>query len=1291
MEHLDTYFLSLQFKIQIYSKNGTEFQSFFETIMEKAFSDFQKIRPYGKKGDGGNDGYRKESGIYYQSYAPNTPKVNEADAAEKLEKDFQKLKKEWSGISEIREYNFVFNDKYGGSTQELEATISELATNNPNIKFKLLLAKNLENIFFQLSQTDILSLGFNIDQRKAILNVNIYLEKVRTELDRENINFALKTLENIKDIILALSDDNYLLLEYEILETQCIRKLEKVDEAKERYEKIANRYTNDIRSLLYLAEIYLLVEDFDKNNELLQQAEKIDPNSWLLELEKIIRKVYLKENLDITKIDETSFPNDPKIKANFYRIYAGILSNSGEIAKADNFIAKAIYLHSDKFSNYYDELALIENKLFTAQSSVDALQISQELINKVQKIENRFFEYGDIGARNKASLNAKKFRPLIIQENISEFERLAKETFELLMICYFDKRIDVILVLMLGYVLLSNHDFNRLLKYIENSKKECSNILSKELIAQFNMRGTLFTAGKKFFEATHNQKYIEFIEDLENRNDEKILTSLRSDLQFAVLLCNTLKTLPDLRIKIIKNLPDDVNIQKDKLELLLNYDERNWEEAFEIVKQLDLSALNYGECRPILQIAAQKQAWDFVITILEKLLEKEKNEKEVFDLKLQLFAAYFNLKKFQTVINIGEELLQEDIGKNFLDLNNKEALLTNTIIACLERGKVDDEALTKSKYILEKYKLPKLSLEFKASIEARVYLDNNEPENALNSIIDGVKTRKTLSPQEYAGLHPLFIEIGNQLTTLNLDSLSHVQENSFVKLSNVDQWYFIGSDNELDAVTINESNSKYSSFFNKNLEDIVIFESKYSSAKREDKIDFIFSIDKYILWQTIENFRELSLQGDLEWAQMVEIPQDEDSIDTQYLLKLLEDLHKRGEPFFEVYCKGNVPLAMLAVSEGGLTKAIERIRVENKGFINFSSGSIDDMKKQLELAKEIVDGKEPFYIDGTSAMVLLDIGLFQKVYAHLPNMKIPQSVINFLADTTDKFRYKAGQTGHLGYSQGKIAFSSIEKDKRDLIRKQFIETIKLLESNSENISVISSANKTTHFSEQKIPSELSDACILAQKENLSVLTEDFLYLQLNEFETHKKAPKHFAVWALLRTLCDEHKIGFDEYLECFSYLSYYRFRFLHINKDDIEKAVFGDKQINIPTPENIRKLNFRTTLSEEYGVSFQEAFRVVGEFLFRVLTDHTITLEITEKIFVEILTSFPTNISKRELGQMFLIFCLKLIELNSSKLLLTPENQLINKKVDKLLQITQIYSSSSKLWTPNYAQKPKAA
>src|SRR5688572_25740481 len=103
MKPKDKHYLALQFRYKIYSKNGSEFQSFFEEIMRKAFPKFREIRPQGPRGDAGNDGYERDTGIYYQVYAPLTPKVSETRAAEKLEKDFQKLKNGWDEISKINE------------------------------------------------------------------------------------------------------------------------------------------------------------------------------------------------------------------------------------------------------------------------------------------------------------------------------------------------------------------------------------------------------------------------------------------------------------------------------------------------------------------------------------------------------------------------------------------------------------------------------------------------------------------------------------------------------------------------------------------------------------------------------------------------------------------------------------------------------------------------------------------------------------------------------------------------------------------------------------------------------------------------------------------------------------------------------------------------------------------------------------------------------------------------------------------------------------------------------------
>lgn len=1280
MTTLDKHYLSLQFKIRIYSKNGTEFQSFFENIMKKAFSDFRKVPSGG--GDGGNDGWIKKLGSYYQVYAPNYPQTKDLDAARKLKNDFKTLKDNWGDkIQEIKEYSFVFNDNYFDSKKTHEIIV-ELEEENPNVKFRLLLADDLEKIFLSLDESDILELGFNIDQRQAISSAYEYLENVKTEFDRENVIYAKKNLENIKVIIKRLNDDN-LFLEYNILECSYLQKTERIIEAKDTYESLTKRFPYDPRAFLYLSEIYLNDKNFGKNFELIQRAEVIDSDFWLLKFEKLLRRYYLEEKIDLDSIDENNFPSDPKVKSKFYCLFALLFEDENEHVKADSFIENAIHTNPAKLSNYIAKLTIFEKRLILKQESSKRQELARYLLQEIKDIEEKNIVYGDIGARNKAILNTKKLNALIILENYPEIEIILKEIFELTINCYLDKQVEQIITIVFRFIFLPYDIFNKLLEYIKDSNKEISDELSQVLISQFIKDG-LLNDGKYFFEKINNKKYSDFITNLKDKNYEEVLTFLKNDIPFAVTIINTLKEFPELRMLIIEMLPEKENIQKEKLLLWHYFDHKDFDEAFRILKKINLTELSYFECKPILKIIQQKKAWDYAIIVLQKLLEKEKDEKQKFNFQLQLFNARFHLGEYNEVIQTGKSLLKSDAAKNLMDTRNKEKLLGNTILACFERGKIEKDRYQEAEKILLEFNLSEPSFEFKVEIEAEIYLHNNKPQEALNAVIEGVKTKKILSSQEYANLFFLLsIKIGKQID-LKLASLDGVKEKTFVKLKNNEQWYFIGEDNELDAIRINKTNNKYQIFKNKKLGEKIVFDSDYSSKKRDFSIEFIFPTEKYLLWKVVQNFRKLSNNDDLEGIWKIDVPQKGESIDTQNLLKMMEDMNKKSAPFFKKYQKNNVPLAMLAASEGGLVNAIGRIQSEQKGFINFSNGEIEDFEKQKEIARITIQKNKAFYIDGTSALFLSEIGYLEKIYKYIPNLNVPQSVISFLGEIIGMVAFTPGLAGHIGYSQGKIIYSSIDKEKSELLKRNIINSIKFLESNPDNVKVISSTNKANCNSEKIIPPELSDACILAQKNYNSVLTEDYLYLRMNEIETKKEAPKHFSSLALLKVLYEDKKISFNEYLKYFGYLSTYRFRFLSINSNDIESAVFGNKEIKIIKPENIKKFNFSLTLSEEYGVTFKNALNVVANFILKVLIDNSITAEITEKIFIEFLENFPINKSKckKDIGYLLLRICHNEIRNNYSIFVLHTNDKTINEKFDKLLQVTEIYNSGSVIWTP---------
>ncbi|NQT58844.1 MAG: hypothetical protein HQ557_07680 [Bacteroidetes bacterium] len=975
---LDRNYIRLQFEVRIYSNNGTEFQSFFEKIMEKEYQDFRKIRPYGSDGDGGNDGYRKRLGIYYQVYAPKAPEEKEAFAAKKLVDEFNKLKRFWHEIANVNKYYFVYNDKFTGSVLKLEEAISKLEKDNPDIKFELFLSEDLKRIFMELNESDLLGLGITTDRRQAIRDVYNLLEKVEIEFDKNYYKYSLKMLDNLSDIIQQLDDEN-LLIDFIISKNRCLQKLEKVEDAIRGFQGLIDRFPSNPKAHLYLSEIFLYSNDLKKCNDLLERATDLDNDFWLLKYIELEKRYLNSQDFDVSKFDFVKIQLSPRIKSKFYLIISLISLEAGEVFTAKQCNEEAMELNPNLLANYILKIAILESEVLLSSKREELIKGAQAILEEVNSVELKFRDNGEISSRNQAILNTKKMNAFLILEKYSEYELLAHESFELVLLCYFDKQIDQILMGLLNFVSIPRSDMVQLLKYLKKSKNNLSEELIKVILLILIIQDDLFTIGVEFFKDTNNHKYLAFINDLKGKNYERILEFIREDTRFAVSLANILKQFPDLRRKIIEQLPNDKGIQKEKLKLLLNYDEGDVDEAFSILKELDLSKLNYVECKPILKIVQEKKAWDYEIVILEKLLEKEATNTFVkFQLELQLFNAYNNLKKHSEVISLGEQLLDQNLKDKYLNSNNIEALLGNTILACLERGSVEEKRLKEAKEILEKYKIRNSSFGFETGIAAKVYISNHEYYKALESIVSGVKFKKVLSPNEYANLYfVLCIKIGNQLQ-IDLTSLNVAERNSFIKFKNKDRWYYLGEDNELDAIKVTESSDNYSFLLNKKVGEAIVFENKFVSENREEVIESILLIDKYIFWQTLKSFQELSKDGFLEGVQMIQIQQEE-TFDPKNLLKFFDSISNKSKIIFDKYCRGNVPLALLAVSEGSLINALGRIRQEQRGYVNFCSGINKDIEKQISTVRKIIENKEFFYLDGTAAFVLSDTGLLMKV------------------------------------------------------------------------------------------------------------------------------------------------------------------------------------------------------------------------------------------------------------------------------------------------------------------------
>jgi hypothetical protein len=147
------------FMNKILSSSGQEFENLFTRIMQYANANFIQIKPQGKIGDRKNDGYDPTKGTYYQVFSPEEPTASEAAAVKKVSTDFAGLLKYWDTICPVKEFRFVFNDKYNGSFPTIEQDLLNIKKTHGLQGSGVFLARDLEDVFFTLKS----------DQMKAIV------------------------------------------------------------------------------------------------------------------------------------------------------------------------------------------------------------------------------------------------------------------------------------------------------------------------------------------------------------------------------------------------------------------------------------------------------------------------------------------------------------------------------------------------------------------------------------------------------------------------------------------------------------------------------------------------------------------------------------------------------------------------------------------------------------------------------------------------------------------------------------------------------------------------------------------------------------------------------------------------------------------------------------------------------------------------------------------------------------------------------------------------------------------
>ncbi len=121
---------SLIFRVQCAERTGTEFQTFFEQIMERVDSSFVRVKPSGSEGDWKCDGWLPSSGTCFQVYAPEGLTVS--DTVAKIKVDFAGALKEWG--EKMKCWIFVWSAQEKGVPAAILDCLTDLGQENDDIE-----------------------------------------------------------------------------------------------------------------------------------------------------------------------------------------------------------------------------------------------------------------------------------------------------------------------------------------------------------------------------------------------------------------------------------------------------------------------------------------------------------------------------------------------------------------------------------------------------------------------------------------------------------------------------------------------------------------------------------------------------------------------------------------------------------------------------------------------------------------------------------------------------------------------------------------------------------------------------------------------------------------------------------------------------------------------------------------------------------------------------------------------------------------------------------------------------
>lgn len=842
-------------------------------------------------------------------------------------------------------------------------------------------------------------------------------------------------------------------------------------------------------------------------------------------------------------------------------------------------------------------------------------------------------------------------------------EPLAIKVLDGLLSCFPDRNILAITHDTLRQVRLPSNKIFEMISFLKKSKVKKSITTYHQLLIQCLSRADTYEQLEDYLKEENQIEILELFNNIKAAQSHlvtKYLTHINDD-EFSISLLHHVDN-NDLVLEVVSNLAvsEEAKPALHFLKMESFSKAGKYPEALFILNTMNYQNFPPAALQKMETIAWEQKNWGLFIPVALKLCSFELPSKYLSELTAKLSIAYSKEGDDSNCVKYAVQALGrlDDLGET-----NAETILLLLVDAYL--------LLQKPDLACEAFNIYKVKPSFALKLtEANALLRTKDSDKYTASGVKVLEAYQLVDTFDDRTFLYAFMSL-NEINQKSIQMLPNVEEGSFVKLEELG-WFYIGEKTKaLGAVAIN-SGENYNALIGKAFTQTIAWPSdKYAKPGHFRTIQFILTPLAYLSARAAESMDKLAALGnDSIWS--VQALKEDGSVDIDTLNAFMKERNANSDSFFKIYCEKTLPLYYLAASQGSLTRAISKISSEEKGFIHCNLGTKDDLKRQADAVRSVLDGA-PCVLDGLSALVLCEAELLDAVTKEIPSLSVPASVIREIRKIAMDFDPNKQALGRGDYTGGRMQFSERNIDKENILFKKLLSGADILDNLVNKRVVKCKSHDTDGFLPKNVPQSLSDAFSLAIEDEAYLITDDAIICKAYEILEKKNPINNISSFSLVRGLFERKIIKLTEYLKFYSLLTGHRYRLLPISDDELMSTIMplSVSGLVIPSPKNIEFLQLQFTLSEAYGVDKITSLRIITSFLTKVIMDNSIPKEFADAVFaytiVRYLGTHDTKIKANTIAEV----CRRKVE--SNPLCTTTTKEKLNILIQQLSKFSDAF------------------